>query len=104
MLTNEHGAQVLPGGLPSGARTFLDGMDSRRDRPITRDSRVLRSIARTRADDTLTQRFMIVMPPPEDPFRAHLQSWCHSAALDHISTPRADPSCHDAYARRTIPG
>ena len=54
MLTNERGAQVLPGGLPSGARTFLDGMDNHRDRPIIRDPRVLCSIARTRADDTLT--------------------------------------------------
>jgi len=44
MLISERGAQVLPGGLPSGARTFLDGMNSRRDRLIIRDSRVLRSI------------------------------------------------------------
>lgn len=102
MLTNERGAQVLPGGLPSGARTFLDSMDNHRDRPIIRDSRVLCSIARTRADDTLTQRFMIVMPPLEDPFRAHLQLRCHSAALDYISTSRANSSCYDAHARRTI--
>jgi hypothetical protein len=29
-----HGVQVLPGGLPSGARTFLDGIGIHRDHPI----------------------------------------------------------------------
>jgi hypothetical protein len=32
-------AQVLPGGLPSRARTFLDGMMNHRDRPIISHSR-----------------------------------------------------------------
>jgi hypothetical protein len=104
MLTSERGAQVLPGGLPSGARTFLDGMNNRRDRPIIRDSRVLRSIAKVHADDTLTQGIMIVMPSPEALFRAHLQSRYHCAALDHSTTSRADSSRHDTHARRTIPG
>lgn len=74
-------------------------MDSRRDRPITRDSRVPRSIAKVHADDMLTQGFMIVTPPLAAPFWAHLRPWRHYAELDYITASCIDSSCYDAYAR-----
>jgi hypothetical protein len=39
-----NGAQELPGGLPSGARTFLDGTGYHRDYPITHTHTHVRNI------------------------------------------------------------
>jgi hypothetical protein len=41
------GAQELPGGLPYGARTFLDDIDTHRDYPITHSEKYSEDILLT---------------------------------------------------------
>jgi hypothetical protein len=56
-----NGAQALPGDLPYGARTFLDGDETPSRLSDRRFPHAPTSIAGIRADDTLTAGFNVLV-------------------------------------------